>query len=114
MVPIQERLVDNRGPHDARHDINEHRHRKHGDVEEWGYSAHHGGRCDSDEDRMAPEALSPRVFSRVIRSMLLPSSFQTRTIAKYNNQTKPELWLADFWLACQLGRARRDGRAIIR
>jgi hypothetical protein len=30
------------------------------------------------------------------------------TITKYNGETKPELWLADFRLACQLGRATDD------
>jgi hypothetical protein len=48
--PVQERLVDNRGRHDARHDINEHRRRRHGDAAERGYSVHRGGRYDSDED----------------------------------------------------------------
>jgi len=64
---------------------------------------------------MAPEPLGPRVFSRAIRSTPLPSPFQPLTsIAKYNSETKPELWLADFQLACQLGGARGDDRAIIR
>jgi len=35
-------------------------------------------------------------------------------LQKYNGETKPELWLADFKLACQLGGARGDDRAIIR
>jgi hypothetical protein len=34
------------------------------------------------------------------------------TLTKYNGKTKPELWLADFRLACQLGGAT-DGRVII-
>ena len=73
MVPVQERLVDNPGPHDAQHDINEHRCCIHGDAKERGYSTHRGGRYDSDEDRMAPEPPGPRVFSRAIRSTPLPS-----------------------------------------
>ena len=114
-TPVQERLVDNRGQHDARHDINEHRRQRHGDVEERGYSAHCGGRYDSDKDRMMPKPPGPRVFSRTIRSTPLPSLFRPPTsIAKYNGETKPELWLADFRLACQLGGARGDDRAIIR
>ena len=44
--------VDNQRRHDARRDIDENRHRWYGDVEERGYSAHRGGRYDSDEDRM--------------------------------------------------------------
>jgi hypothetical protein len=34
------------------------------------------------------------------------------TLTKYNDETKPELWLADFRLACQLGEAS-DDRVII-
>jgi hypothetical protein len=30
------------------------------------------------------------------------------TLTKYNGETKPELWLADFRLACQLGGATDD------
>jgi len=64
---------------------------------------------------MAPEPLGPRVFSRAIRSTPLPSPFRPPTsIAKYNGETKLELWLAYFRLACQLGGAREDDRAIIR
>ena len=114
-APVQEHLVDNQRRHDARHDINEHCRRRHGDAEERGYSAHRGGRYDSDEDRMALEPPCPRVFSRAIRSMPLPSPFRPPTsIAKYNSETKVELWLADLWLACQLGGTRGDDRAIIR
>jgi hypothetical protein len=35
------------------------------------------------------------------------------TLTKYNGKTKPELWLTDFHLACQLGEAT-DDRVIIR
>ena len=42
-MPVQEHLVDNQWRHDARHDINEYHRRRHGDVEERGYSAHRGG-----------------------------------------------------------------------
>ena len=93
--------VNNQCRHDTRRDIDENRRRRYGDVEERGYSAHRGGRYDSDEDRMAPEPPGPRVFSRAIRSTPLPSPFRPPTsIAKYNGETKPELWLADFRLAC--------------
>jgi len=101
--------VDNQRRHDARRDIDENRRRRYGDAEERDYSAHRGGRYDSDEDRMAPEPPDPRVFSRAIRSTPLPSPFRPPTsIGKYNGETKPELWLADFSLACQLGGARGD------
>jgi hypothetical protein len=64
---------------------------------------------------MALEPPGPRVFSRAIRSTPLPNPFPPPTsIAKYNGKTKPELWLADFRLACQLGGFQGYGRAIIR
>jgi len=107
--------IDNQRRHDARRDIEENRRRRYGDAEERGYSTHRGRRYDSDEDRMAPEPPGPRVFSRAIRSTPLPSPFRPPTnIAKYNGETKPELWLADFRLACPLGGARGDDQAIIR
>jgi len=47
--------------------------------------------------------------------MPLPSPFRPPvSIAKYNGETKPKPWLADFRLACQLGGARGDNRTIIR
>jgi len=107
--------VDNQRRHDAQRDIDENRRYRYGDAEESGYSAHRGGRYDSDEDRMAPEPPGRWVFRRAIRNTPLPCSFRPPTsIAKYNSETKPELWLADFRLACQLGGARGDNRAIIR
>jgi hypothetical protein len=74
-VPVQNHPVDNQQRHNARHDINEYHRRRHGDAEERGYSAHRGGRYDSDDDRMALEPPGPRVFSRAIRSTLLSSLF---------------------------------------
>ena len=63
---------------------------------------------------MALEPPGPRVFSWAIHNTPLPSPFRPPTsIAKYNDETKLELWLADFRLACQLGGARGDDRAII-
>jgi len=114
-TPVQNHPIDNQWRHDARHDINKYRRRRHGDAEECGYSAHRGKRYDSNEYWMTPKPLGARVFSRVIRSTPLPSPFRPPTsIAKYNGETKLELWLADFRLACQLGGARGDDRAIIR
>ena len=115
MVLIRECLVNHREARDTRHEINEHWRRKHGVAEERGYNAHRGGRYNSDEHWMAPEPPRPRVFSWAIRRMPLPNSFRPPTsITKYNGEAKPELWLVDFWLACQLGGARGDDRAIIR
>ena len=64
---------------------------------------------------MALEPPGHRVFSRAIRSTPLPSLFQPSTsITKYYGETNLELWMVDFRLACQLGGARGDDRAIIR
>jgi hypothetical protein len=41
--------------------------------------------------------------------MILLAQFRPpMTLTKYNGETKPELWLADFRLACQLGGATDD------
>jgi hypothetical protein len=53
-------------------------------------------------------------FSRAIRRALFPTRFWTpTTITKYSGETKPELWLADYRLACQLG-GMDDDNLIIR
>jgi hypothetical protein len=76
---------------------------------------HRGGRYDSSEDRSpSPEPPGPQVFSKTIRETILPARFRPpTTLTKYNGETKPELWLANFRLACQLGGAT-DDRVIIR
>jgi hypothetical protein len=70
-----------------------------------GYHPHRGGRYDSGEHRSpSPEPPGPRVFSRAIRAALFPTWFrQPANLAKYSVETNPELWLADYRLACQLG-----------
>jgi hypothetical protein len=67
-----------------------------------GYHPRRGGRYDSEEDRSpSPEPPGPRVFSRAIRRALFPTRFQAlTTITKYSGETRPELWLADYRLAC--------------
>jgi hypothetical protein len=55
-----------------------------------GYHPRRGGRYDSGEDRRPPT-----------------------TITKYSGETRPELWLADYRLACQLG-GTDDDNLIIR
>jgi hypothetical protein len=74
-----------------------------------------GGRYDSEEDRSpSPEPLGPMVFSRAIRRAPFPARFQApTTITKYSGETRLELWLADYRLACQLGWTN-DGDLIIR
>ena len=75
-----------------------------------GYHPHRGGRYDSGEDHSpSPEPPVPRVFSKAIRAALFPARFrQLANLAKYNGDTNPELWLADYRLACQLGGADDD------
>jgi hypothetical protein len=80
-----------------------------------GYHPKRGGRYDSGEDRSpSPEPPGPRVFSRAIRRAPFPARFQApTTITKYSGETKPELWLTDYRLACQLG-GTDDDNLIIR
>jgi hypothetical protein len=80
-----------------------------------GYHPRRGGRYDSGEDRSpSPEPPGPQAFSRAIRRAPFPTRFRTpTTITKYSGESKPELWLADYWLACQLG-GMDDDNLIIR
>jgi hypothetical protein len=79
-----------------------------------GYHPRRGGRYDSEEDRSpSPEPPGPQVFSWAIRRAPFPARFRTpTTITKYSGETRPELWLADYRLACQLGGADDDNLII--
>jgi hypothetical protein len=79
-----------------------------------GYHPRRGGRCNNEEDRSpSPEPPGPRVFSRAIRRAPFPARFRApTTITKYSGETRPELWLADYRLACQLGGADDDNLII--
>jgi hypothetical protein len=79
-----------------------------------GYHPRRGGRCNSEEDRSpSPEPPGPRVFSRAIRRAPFPTRFRApTTITKYSEETRPELWLADYRLVCQLGGADDDNLII--
>jgi hypothetical protein len=70
-----------------------------------GYHPRRGGRYDSGEDHSpSPEPPGPQAFSRAIRRAPFPTRFRApTTITKYLGETRPELWLADYRLACQLG-----------
>jgi hypothetical protein len=98
---------------------NEHHHRNHrAHLDERvcrGYHPRRGGHYDSGEDRSpSPEPPCPQAFSRAIRRALFPTRFRTpTTITKYSGETRPELWLADYRLACQLG-GMDDDNLIIR
>jgi hypothetical protein len=80
-----------------------------------GYHPRRGGRYDSEEDRSpSPEPPGLQAFSRAIRRVPFPTRFQApTTITKYSGETRPELWLADYRLACQLG-GTDDDNLIIR
>jgi hypothetical protein len=80
-----------------------------------GYHPRRGGSYDSEEDRSpSPEPPGPRVFSQAIRRAPFPARFRApTTITKYSGETRPELWLADYRLACQLG-GTSDDNLIIR
>jgi hypothetical protein len=80
-----------------------------------GYHPRRGGRYDSEEDRSpSPEPPGPQAFSRAIRRAPFPTRFRApTTITKYSGETRPELWLADYQLACQLG-GTDDDNLIIR
>jgi hypothetical protein len=98
---------------------NEHHHRDHrahlDDKVRRGYHPRRGGRYDSGEDRSpSPEPPDPQAFSRAIRRAPFPTWFRApTTITKYSGDTRPELWLADYRLACQLG-GMDDDNLIIR
>jgi hypothetical protein len=80
-----------------------------------GYHPRRGGRYDSDEDRSpSPEPPGPRVFSQAIRRAPFLAWFRApTTITKYSGETRSELWLTDYRLACQLG-GTDDDNLIIR
>jgi hypothetical protein len=67
------------------------------------------GHYDSEDRSPSPEPLGPQAFSRAIRRAPFPTRFRTpTTITKYSGETRPELWLADYRLACQLGGTDND------
>jgi hypothetical protein len=80
-----------------------------------GYHPRRGGRYDSEEDRSpSPESPGLQAFSRAIRRAPFPTRFRApTTITKYSGETRLELWLADYRLACQLG-GTDDDNLIIR
>jgi hypothetical protein len=80
-----------------------------------GYHPRCGGCYDSEEDQSpSPEPPGPWVFSRAIRRASFLARFRApTTITKYSGETRPELWLADYRLTCQLG-GTDDDNLIIR
>jgi hypothetical protein len=112
-TPVKERILDTRGQAqdgDGRNVINA---RRTGNMETRATASYHprrGGRYDSREDRSpTPEPPGSRVFSREIRTASFPQRFrQPTSIDKYNGETAPRVWINDYRLACQLGRATTD------
>jgi hypothetical protein len=97
---------------------NEHRRDRRAHLDEKvrrGYHPRRGGRYDSGEDRSpSPEPPGQRAFSGAIRRAPFPTRFRTpTTITKYSGESKPELWLVDYRLACLLG-GTDDDNLIIR
>jgi hypothetical protein len=98
---------------------NEHHHRnRRAHLDERAHRGYHprrGGRYNSGEDQSpSPEPLGPQAFSRAIRRAPFPTRFRNpTTITKYSGETRPELWLANHQLACQLG-GTDDDNLIIR
>jgi hypothetical protein len=80
-----------------------------------GYHPRHRGRYDSEEGQSPSlEPPGPRAFSRAIRRAPFLAWFRApTTITKYSGETRPELWLADYRLVCQLG-GTDDDNLIIR
>jgi hypothetical protein len=80
-----------------------------------GYHPRRGGRYDSGEDQSpSPEPPGSQAFSRAIRRAPFSTRFRTpTTITKYSGETRPELWLANYRLVCQLG-GTDDDNLIIR
>jgi hypothetical protein len=54
------------------------------------------------------QALGSSARPSVKHNFRLSSALPPTTLTKYNGETKPELWLADFHLACQLDGATDD------
>jgi hypothetical protein len=79
-----------------------------------GYHPRRGGRYDSEEYRSpSPEPPGPQAFSRAIRLVPFPTWFRApTTITKYLGETRSELWLVDYRLACQLGGTDDDNLII--
>jgi len=80
------------------------------EAESRRYRPRRGGRYDPDHDRStSPEPPGPRVFSEAICRAKFPARFQQpANLTKYSGETNPELWLADYRIACQLSRADDD------
>jgi hypothetical protein len=102
---IRDRLLDNRQNHCVHDRLGGWLHHNDQRHAMCCYHPRWGGRYDSGEDRSpSPKPRGPQVFSRAIHRAPFLTRFRAPiTITKYSRETKPELWLADYRLACQLG-----------
>ena len=100
-VPMLLDRLGNRREVQGDHEVVSRRRRHDNEGPARGYHPHRGGRYDSEEDRSpSPEPPGPRVFSRAIRAALFPARLrQPANLVKYNGETNPELWLANYRLA---------------
>ena len=98
---VHDRLSDRREVQ-GDHDVVSRRRRHDNDGLARGYQPHRGGRYDSGEDRSpSPGPPGPKVFKKAIRSAPFPARVRQPTnLVKYSGKTNPELWLADYHLAC--------------
>lgn len=84
------------------------RHHDKDEAESRIYQPQRGARYDLEHDhRTSPEHSGPRVFSKANRRVKFPVR-QTANLTKYSRETNPELWLAHYCLACQLGGTEYD------
>ena len=98
---VHDRLDDQREAQNGHH-VGSRRRRHDHDGAARGYQLHRGSRYDSGEDRSpSPRPPGPRVFSKAVRSARFLARFrQPANLSKYSGETNPELWLADYRLAC--------------
>jgi hypothetical protein len=91
---------------------NEHHHRnRRTHLDERVHRGYHPSR--GEDWSPSPEPPGPQAFSQAIRRASFPTRFQTpTTITKYSGETRPELWLADYRLACKLGGTDDDNLII--
>ncbi|EAY74022.1 hypothetical protein OsI_01908 [Oryza sativa Indica Group] len=110
----KDRLIDTRGALDDGDVRNVLNRKRQGAMPPRPRHPQRGGRYDSEEDKSpTPGPPGTPVFSRRIRSAAIPPRFrQPTTITKYSGETKPETWLNDYRLACQLGGATDDAMII--
>ncbi|KAF8714914.1 hypothetical protein HU200_027450 [Digitaria exilis] len=108
-IPVRSRLQDTRSAlddGDARNFLNQRRQQEEAAARQ---PRHNDQRHDDRDGDRTPEPARTRMFSRSFRMALIPLWFrQPTTITKYSGETDPRVWLNDYRLACQLGRATDD------